>query len=64
MACRHFAIASDVLHIILFTLMAGGASFTGHAFFAMLFAGRTAGRDLSDSIGQSMRWSALACSMG
>lgn len=37
-------IASDVLHITLFTLMAGGASFAGHALFAMLFASRTASR--------------------
>ena len=37
-------ITSDVLHITLFTLMAGGASFAGHALFAMLFASRTASR--------------------
>ena len=37
-------IASDALHISLFTLMAGGASFAGHALFATLFASQTAGR--------------------
>ena len=37
-------IASDVLHITLFTLMAGGTSFAGHALFAMIFASRTASR--------------------
>ena len=33
-------IASDVLDITLFTLMAGGMSFAGHALFALLFASR------------------------
>lgn len=37
-------IASDVLHITLFTLMAGGMSFAGHALFPLLFANRTASR--------------------